>query len=107
MYTVAAILVIGFLVYAFNQYGWPLMSARSGGIETDAVVSHIEREVRISFGAEFPRQFYYATFLTQDGLKNEARLLNPKKALCVGDKIRVRYAPEKNNLAYLVKTPVK
>lgn len=83
------------------------MNAKKDGIETDAVVSHIEREVRTSNGAEFPRQFFYAVFLTQDGLKNEARLLNPKKTLCVGDRIRVRYSPEKKDVAYLVKSASK
>ena len=54
-----------------------------------------------SGGAEYFFRYYYVRFLREDGLETEARIMNPKKRLCVGSAVRICYLPEKNNLAFL------
>ena len=90
MIYVAFILILLFAAYLCRNYWWPLVKAKWDGIETDARVSRI---------AEYPRRFVYVSFSRQDGVQNEARLLNPKKALMVGDTVRIRYLEEKNDCA--------
>lgn len=102
MIWVAYILVFIFAGYIFRNYYWRIAAAKWYGIETDASVSRIEKEVRTYKSAEFPRRFYYAVFQAQNGLQNEARILNPHGRLLPGSRIRVKYLPERNDLAVLV-----
>ena len=99
MTVVAMLLVLLFAAYLFRNYWWRLIKAKWYGTETDAYISRIEEDKRIADGAEFSRRFYYVRFARQDGLQNEARLLNPKGPLMAGDKIRIRYLEEKNDCA--------
>lgn len=99
MIYVAVILILLFAAYLCRNYWWPLVKAKWDGIETDARVSRIEEGKRTANGAEYPRRFVYVSFSRQDGVQNEARLLNPKKALMVGDTVRIRYLEEKNDCA--------
>ena len=101
MDTIAVLLVSIFAAYIFKNYWLLLYMAKHYGIETEAYVSRIEQEVRHAGGADFPTCFYYVTFHRQDGLLNEARLLNPKRTLHRGSRVLVRYRPDKNNVAFL------
>ncbi|MBQ6382364.1 MAG: hypothetical protein IJQ88_05420 [Clostridia bacterium] len=101
MAAVAVLLVGIFFIYIYRHYWLPLLSARWYGIEADAYVSRVEREVRHAGGADYPVQFYYVCFQTLNGLENEARLLNPKKALVPGSRLRIRYLPDRQNTAVL------
>ena len=92
-----AILAAVILVKAF---GWEY-KARVYGTETDACVNRIERDVRTADGADYVRHFYYMLYRNAEGLETEARLVNPKKKLVVGSKVRIRYLPEKDNTAVL------
>ena len=99
---IAIALVLIFAVLVLKSYWWQIR-ARWSGIEADATVSRIERDVRTSDGAEFPRRFYYVRFQKQNGQQNEARLLNPKDLLVVGTNVKIRYLPEKDGCAVLTK----
>ena len=99
MIYIAVILILVFAAYLCRNYWWVLVKAKWAGIETDACVSRIEEDKRTADGAEYPRRFIYVNFSRQDGVRSEARLLNPKGALMVGDKIRIRYLEEKNDCA--------
>ena len=101
MNVVAVSLVILFLAYVFKNYWWRIIQARSYGMDADAVVSRIEEEVRYKGGQHYAARYhyYYVTFQTQNGLENEAKLLNPKGKLQPGDHVKIRYIPEKNGYA--------
>ena len=99
MTMVAIFLILLFAAYIFSNYWWWLWKAKWQGIETNAYISRIEENKRTSDGAEFPRRFFYVRFFRQDGLQTEARLLNPKGVLMIGDEIRIRYLEEKNDFA--------
>ena len=101
MTMVAAGLVIAFAVYIFRNYWWRIIQARWYGTETEAQVSRIEEEVRTSNGAEYPQRFYYVMFPKENGLQNEARLLNPKSSLVPGSSVKVMYLLERADVAVL------
>ena len=102
MTVVAILLILLFAAYILRNYWWWLIKAKWYGTETDAYVSWIEETNRISYGAEYPRRFFYVKYLRQDGLQTDARLLNPKGPLQIGDKVRIRYLEEKNDCAVQV-----
>ena len=101
MFTVAMVMVLLFAVYIFWNDGLRIIRAKRCGTETDARVCRIEDVVRHTGGADYPYRYYYAVFKTDSGLMNEARLLNPKKQLVTGTRIKVRYLPEKADCAVL------
>ncbi len=99
----ASILVLCFTAYIFRNYWLWLIKARIFGIETDASVSRIEEDVQTAAGAEYPRRYVYVTFQTRNGLKNEARLLNPAGTMIAGERLRIRYSPEKAEYAVFIR----
>ena len=103
MTVVAFILIAVFVAYFFRSYIWRLAQAKWYGTETDAVVSRIEKDVRSTGGTDYATCYYhyYVTFQTESGLQNEARLLNPKKQLVTGSRVRIRYQPERDHCATL------
>ena len=101
MTTIAVLMVFGFGVYVFRNYWWRMITAKRYGTEADATVSRIEREVRRFHGEEYVQYVCYVCFRRQDGLENEARLLNPKKHLRMGSQVRIRYLPERNDCAVM------
>ena len=103
MYTIAMILVLLFGVYVFRNHGWRIIQAKRNGIETEACVSRIVEDKKTADGADYYRRFCYVTFRTDDGLQNEVRLINPKKGLVTGRTVRIRYLPERNDYAVLMK----
>jgi hypothetical protein len=100
--TVVALILVGLFVrYIYRNYWGRILAAKWYGTETDATVSRIERNVLRFRGEEYPVYNCYVCFLRQDGLENEAKLLNPKKNLAPGSRIRVRYLPEKIDVAVM------
>ena len=104
MSTVALALVLLFGVYIFRNYWWRIIQAKRYGIETDARVCRIESDKRYADGAQYPRRFYYVSFQTENGLQNEARLLNPEGSLSAGSKVRIRYLADSAQYAVLTKS---
>jgi hypothetical protein len=103
MAMIATGMVLLFLLYIYRNYWGLMLRARRYGCETEASVCRIENVKRVAYGnpAEYPMTFYYVVFRRQDGLQNEARLLNPKSSLNVGSKIKVKYLEERNDCAVL------
>ncbi len=100
--TVVALILVGLFVrYIYRNYWGRILAAKWYGTETDATVSRIERNVLRFRGEEYPVYNCYVRFARQDGLENEARLLNPKRTMAQGSRIRVRYLPEKNDVAVM------
>lgn len=102
MTIIAVLMILLFAAYIFRNYWYRLIKAKWYGIETTAYISRIEEDKKTADGADFTRRFFYVRFSRQDGLQNEARLLNPKGALQIGDKVRIRYLEEKNDCAVLI-----
>ncbi len=104
MFVIAVILVLCFFTYIFKNYWLLMMKADWYGTETEACVSRIEEDVMTdNSGMEYTRRFVYVIFANQDGLENEARLANARRALQVGARIRVRYLPGKADRAFQVR----
>ena len=69
---------------------------RQGGIETDAVVSRIqEHETRNDDGSRETNYTYYVQYQTEDGQVVEAKLGKAPLRTAVGDRLRIKYLPEK------------
>ncbi len=104
MFAVAAAMVAIFFAYIYKNYWLLKAKIRQYGIETDATVCRIEKQKRVAYGSgtEYPVAFYYVVYERQDGIQSEARLLNPKSSLTIGERIRIRYLEEKNDSAVLV-----
>ena len=69
---------------------------RQGGIETDAVVSRIkENETQNDDGSRQMHYTYYVQYQTEDGQTVEAKLGKAPLRIAVGDRLRIKYLPEK------------
>ena len=101
MEILAVILVLAFAAYIYKNYWGRILKTRRDGIETEALVSRVEEEDRISSGTPYRIRNCYAIFRTEDGLENEVRLLNPKKSLAKGSIIRIRCLPGRVSYAVL------
>ena len=94
---IGAILLIiagaGFIFYNIQR-------VKKNGIETDAVITRIED---VGLGID-PSYDYYVCY-TESGQRIEAKLSNPGsgRGLEVGAEIRIKYLPEKPNIAVLIK----
>ena len=104
--TAIALAIVGlFAVWIIRVYCKPLYQARFYGTETDAVISRIERQVLSYRSDQSVVYFCYVLYRSPDGLESEARLLNPKKRLLSGSRVRIRYLPERPDLAVLLRNP--
>lgn len=101
MYIIAGIMIVLFAAYFFRNIWWRIITTKQNGIETEALVSRIETCKNVARGAEFISRSYYIRFQAQNGLENESRLLNPKRFLEVGSKIRIKYTDERADYAVL------
>ena len=96
---IAAVAVIGVVLYV-KRY----MAIKKNGVEADAVVSRIkEVETQNDDGSYDTSYTYYVKFTTQDGQAVEAKLGNAPRFTREGDKLRVKYLPEKPKNVILVK----
>jgi len=83
----------GYVIYNIQRI-------KKNGIETDAVITRIE-DVGIGTDTSYD---YYVCY-TERGQKIEAKLSNPGfgRGLEVGAEIRIRFLPEKPNIAVWIK----
>ena len=100
MTTIALFLVLIFAGFVLRTYWWQFDTKRNG-MEAEAFVSWIEKEVGYSRGQQYTWYRYYVRFVNEDGLETELKLLNPKKRLVTGSKVRIRYTPKRNKYAVL------
>ncbi len=104
MMNIAIALVGIFAFFILRTYVWQY-NAKLNGIDAEAYVSWIEHVVRYgSGGAEYPMTYYYVRFRRIDGLETEARLMNPNRRLKTGTRVRIRYIPEREEIATLMGT---
>lgn len=77
---------------------------RKSGVEADAVISRIEEEQTTSSegGTDFT-ETCYVTYLDQQGNTVEARLISAPERAREGDRVRIKYLPEKLHFAILMK----
>lgn len=94
---VAIIIAIVFIVKRYNNI-------KKNGVEADAVISRIkEDETRNDDGSVDYSYIYYVKFTAQDGQVVEARLGGAPRFTRVGDRVRIKYLPEKPKYAILIK----
>lgn len=73
------------------------------GTEADAFVSRIDVDESIdSDGMTTTTRKYFVRCTGQDGKLGKARLVNPRKGLVMGDRIKVKYLPESPKYAVMV-----
>lgn len=103
MTIVALIIVLFFARLVLRTYWWQY-DAMQNGTETDAFVSWIEETTMWGYGGDYVWHSYYVRFWNEDGLETEARLINPKKQLAAGSKVRIRYLARRDKVAVLTAT---
>ena len=104
--TVMAVILVLLFAAVVLKTCWLQFRIKWYGKETEATVSRIEADVRTDAeAANHTRHFCYVRFLKEDGLENEARLLNPRPLPEAGSKVMIRYLPEKDNVAVLTGFP--
>ena len=107
MTVVAVIIVLIFAGYIFKNDAWRIFKTNRYGKEAEAFVSRIEKIAMHANGtgyaayAEFSTYRFYVTFRAENSILYEARLLNPKKWLTTGSRIRIRYLNEQTDEAVL------
>ena len=95
---VAAIIIA--IVFAVKRNN----NIKKNGIETDAVVSRIkENETGNDDGSTDYSYTYYVKFTAQDGQVVEAKLGNAPRLTREGDRVRIKYLPEKPKYAIIIK----
>ena len=100
MTVVAIIFVLVFAGYVFKNDGWRIFRTNRYGTEAEAYVNRIEKVSMRASGtgyaayADFTCYRFYVTFQAENGLPYEARLLNPRKWLTTGSRIRIEYLNE-------------
>ena len=93
---IAVLLFIAGAAYVFYN----IHRIKKNGIETDAVITRIED---VGIGTDISYD-YYVCYMER-GQKIEAKLSNPgfARGLEVGAEIRIRFLPEKPNIAVWIK----
>jgi len=92
--------VVGYAIFTIVRSA----KIRRGGITADAVVSRIEESGSVdSEGGYDVNYTYYVTYTSTDGQTVEAVLDHVYTRTEVGDRIRIKYLPEKPNYAVVVK----
>jgi len=100
LFGAVAALIVGFVVYSVIRNN----KIRKNGVEADAVVSRIEEQVSTdSEGGIDVVYTYYVTYAAQDGRVVEATLNHAPGRTRVGDRVRIKYLPEKPRYALLMK----
>ena len=99
IFAVFVAVIIGGVVYSIIH----MNKVKKEGIEADAFVSRIDvEESTDSDGMTSTTEKYYVRYTGQDGKQIEARLANPRKGLVMGDRIKVKYLPEKPKYTVMV-----
>ena len=98
---------VAFIVIGFIWSRIVTGKVKKEGIETEAVVSRIEihewesGDVETWTGTEITKE-PYVTFINTEGETVEAMLSNPKRGLEVGDRLKIKYLPEKQDYPVMI-----
>ena len=101
-YVIGGVIAVGIIiaiVFVVKRYN----NIKKNGVEADAVVSRIEENETINDDGSTDYSYtYYVRFTAQDGQVIEARLGGPRFTN-VGDRVRIKYLPEKPRYAIIIK----
>ena len=96
---VIAMIAGGLLVGLFN-----IARVKRNGIEAEAYVTRLEeRESTDSDGGTSVYYDVYVLYTTKEGRRVEAALSNPKNSLRAGDRVTVKYLPEKEDMPVFIR----
>ena len=97
IFIAAMIIAAIFIVKRYNNI-------KKNGVEADAVISRIkENETLNDYGSVDHSYIYYVKYTAQDGQLVEARLGGAPRLTRVGDRVRIKYLPEKPKYAIIIK----
>ena len=100
-----AIIVLGVVAAVAAYMAYKIWITKKNGIEAMAVVSNIKEETTTDSDGSSTSYTYYVRYTTADGVQQEAKIANMgfKKGPEVGDRIRIKYLPEKPNAAVWIR----
>ena len=91
--------ILGGIIYSIMQTN----KIKRDGIEADAYVARVDvEESTDSDGMTSTTEKYFVRYAGQDGKEVEARLANPRKGLVMGDRLKIKYLPEKPKFVVMV-----
>ena len=95
-------IIIAFVLASFLWTFFKIFRVRMMGIEADAVVTRMEKHETIDSDG-LPNEYFdaYVRFQAQDGRTVNACLANSDCFLNVGDLVKIRYIPGKENYPVL------
>ena len=97
--TVIITILAGGFLYAFF---W-IWRVKKNGIEADAVVTErVEHESTDADGITSISYTFRVRYQTQEGWPVEATLANPKSKLQVGNRVKIRYLPNRTDYPVLI-----
>jgi uncharacterized protein YpmB len=97
------IVVIGVIAILFVYSLIEQNKIKKDGILTDAEVSSVDvSESTDTDGTTSYTRTYYVTYRNREGHIIEAVLINPKKSLREGNKVKIKYLPKKPRKAILI-----
>ena len=92
----AGIILVAFIPFSIYKTQY----TKKNGIEAEAIVTRIEEDT-LSDAIDYD---YYVRYTTAEGKAQEARIKNPGPGLLrVGYRIRIKYLPEKPDVAVWIK----
>ena len=97
-----SLIIILFVAGSFLLTFIKIIRVKLTGVEADAVVTRLE-EHDVSDADGIPREYYdvYVRYQTKEGNTVTASLANSDDSLCVGDWVRIKYIPGKDNYPVL------
>ena len=100
IFGVVVVGIVGGIIFTIMRTN----AIKKNGIEANAVVSRIkEQESTDSDGFTDTTYIYFVKFRTQDGQEMEADLNHASGRTRLGDKVKIKYLPEKPKHAVLIK----
>ena len=103
--TIVAVMITGLFTAVILRSYWQQFKTRWYGIETTATVSLTDESIITNTSGQLYGEFMniccYVRYMNRDGQEAEARLINPNKSLVAGDRIIIRYLPEREDYAVL------
>ena len=99
-----AIIVVALMVGCAVFIFYKIWYTKKNGIEANAVVSRIEESTGFDSDGSTTSYDYYVLYTDTEGKQQEAKLSNPGwKGYSVGDRITIKYLPEKPYQAVWIK----
>jgi hypothetical protein len=100
-----AIIILGVVAGVAVFMACKIRITKKNGIEAEAVVSNVTEETTMDSDGSNTSYTYYVRYTGADGEEREAKITNVgfKKGPEIGDRIRIKYLPEKPNAAVWIR----